>query len=240
MSLTDATDTATTSVAYSASDGNAVTLTDEATWTATPVVINAGEAGQDNISAIVAFGGSKVGIYYTDKHASGTDDGKFSVHTDSADPAVWGTVETIVSSASAVDNQANVKTDGTNVFVVVKSGADIGTSTDPPLRPHPAAATWTAHDVSDVASTNVRPQVAIDPTYNGGVGAAIVVMNDVTSSNGIRLLQGGPAHRRGRPDLHHRRQGHRLHRQLHRQRCGRPDDDQASHHPSQRPVGGSR
>ncbi len=194
MSTTDKTDTATTQVAYSASDGNPATFTDEATWTAAPVVINAGEAGQDNISAIVAFGGNKVGLYYTDKHATGADAGKFVVHTDSADPATWGSAETVVSGASSVDNQANIKTDGTKVYLVVKTSG----SQQIRLFDRSAGGTWTAHNVSDSASTDTRPQVAIDPTFNGGVGAAFVIMNDVDAVNGsvyykVAPLTGGSA-----------------------------------------------
>ena len=38
----------------------------------------------------------------------------------------------------------------------------------------------------------MRPQVAIDPTYNGGVGAAIVVMNDVDAVNGSVYYKAAP------------------------------------------------
>jgi hypothetical protein len=183
--------TSTTSIAYSNSDGNAASFADETSWSV-PFTINAGEDGQDNISALVAFGGSKVGLYYTDKHAAGNDDGLFKIHTDGTAGTTWAAAETVSSATGAVDNQANIKTDGTKVFVVVKTALSGAASDQIRLFDRTSGGTWTAHGVSDVTSTDTRPQVAIDPTYNGGAGAAIVVMNDVDVANGSVYYKAAP------------------------------------------------
>ena len=53
------------------------------------------------------------------------------------------------------------------------------------------AGTWTVRGVSDVASANTRAQVAIDTTFNGGVGIVFVLMSPPeTDPNGADLLQG--------------------------------------------------
>ncbi len=176
--------TSTTSVAYSTSDGNAATFADETAWSA-PFEIEAGDDGQDNISGLVAFGGNKVGIYYTDKHSAGNDDGLFRVHSDAAAGNVWGAPETATSATSAVDNQANVKADSLgNVYVAIKTGLTGPTSDEIRLLKRTTAGAWSAAGVSDVTSTDTRPQVAIDESFNGGVGAAFVIMNDTDAVNG--------------------------------------------------------
>lgn len=173
MSATDPTDTATTSVAVSTNDGVA--------WSA-PFEINAGEAGQDNISAVVTYG-AFVGIYYTDKHDLGSDLSFFRVHAAGAAFNVWGAAEPVATSS--VDDQASVKADAAgNVYIAYKTGASTPAAAQINLLKRTLAGTWTSRGVADVASTNVRPQVAIDTEFNGGTGAAFVIMNDTDAANG--------------------------------------------------------
>ena len=166
----------TTSMAYSLSDGDPATTADESTWSA-PVVMNAGEAGQDNISGLIRFG-SSVGLYYTDRHLAGDDIGLFAIHADADDPATW-TTEVVASATGAVSDQANVKADASgNVYLVVKTGLTAPTSDQVRLFKRTASGWGTAHGVASVQSCNTRAQVAIQPTFDGGVGAAIVVMSN--------------------------------------------------------------
>jgi hypothetical protein len=161
----------TTSIAYSTNAGHT-------TWSA-PVLINQGEDGQTNTSALVAYG-ANVGIYYTDMHAAGADVGNFKVHTGGAAGNVWSGAE--VATPNTVDNQASAKADATgNVYVAIKTGS--ATEQIRLLR-RTSAGVWSQRGVADAASTNTRPQVAIDTTFNGGIGTAIVVMNDNAAGNG--------------------------------------------------------
>ncbi len=165
-------------MAYSESDGDPATVADEAVWSA-PVVVNAGEAGQDNVSGLVRFGCS-VGLYYTDRHATGDDFGYFATHAD-ADPATTWTTETVANATSSVSDQANIKADASgNVYLVVKTALTSPTSDQVRMYKRTVATgTWSAPiSVATVASGNVRPQVALQPTFDGGVGAVIVVMSN--------------------------------------------------------------
>ncbi len=129
-------------------------------------MINAGEDGQSNISALVSFGTS-VGIYYTDAHAVGSDTGLFRVHNAGDPGGTWQAPET--ASASSTNNQASVKADAAgNVYVAYKTNAGVGTSAQISLLKRTTGGTWTGRGVSDVDSTNTRAQVAIDPTFNAG------------------------------------------------------------------------
>jgi hypothetical protein len=182
MSASDSTDSATTSLAYSTDVGPKFGDVMSA-----PSIMNAGEAGQDNISALVTYGtdpaAPNVGLFYTDRHASSADVGFFQEHTNGDAGNVWQTAET--ASASSTNNQASVKGDTAgNVYVAYKTGAGVGTSAQISLLKRTPGAVWTARGVSDVDSTNVRPQLAIDPTFNGGAGAAFVIMNPTDDVDG--------------------------------------------------------
>ncbi len=161
----------TTSVAFSTNAAHT-------TWSA-PVLINQGEDGQTNTSALVAFG-ANVGIYYTDMHAASADVGNFKVHTGGNLGGTWGAAE--VATPNTVDNQANAKADAAgNVYVAIKTGS---AAEQIRLLRRTTGGTWSQRGVADGASTNVRPQVVIDTAFNSGAGAAIVIMNDNAAGNG--------------------------------------------------------
>ena len=80
-----------------------------------------------------------------------------------------------------MSDQANIKADASgNVYLVVKTTLTSPTSHQIRMYKRTVATgTWSAPiSVASVASGNVRPQVALQPTFDGGVGAAIVVMSN--------------------------------------------------------------
>jgi hypothetical protein len=117
-----------------------------------------GQLGEDNTAAVVAFDG-KIGIYWTDKHASGASSAFFAVHNDGDPVGTWSTDSTITSSTNAVEDQVNLKADSTgNVYAVIKTGV-----TDQiRLFDRTTAGTWTQHNVSTSGNGNTRAQVVID------------------------------------------------------------------------------
>jgi len=167
----------TTHVAYSNSDGDPATLTDEASWTA-PTALFAGQAGQDNTSSVVAFGGDKLGIYYTDKRSSGASTGFFVARSDADAPTSFGAPEGVTTGTNAIQDQANVKTDTHgNVYLVTKTGLTGAASDQVRLFKRTSGGGWSSPiGVSTVSGGGVRPQVSIDEEFDGGKGLIIVTM----------------------------------------------------------------
>ena len=159
-------------------------------WTA-PHTINAGEDGQSNVSAIVSFG-AKVGIFYTDLHAAGSDVGYFTSHTAGDPITTWAAPE--IAVASSMNNQVSIKSDSAGVlYAAYKTGAGMAASAQISLLRRDLAGTWTVRGVSDVASANTRAQVAIDTTFNGGAGIVFVLMSPPeTDPNGQIFYKSAP------------------------------------------------
>ncbi len=155
--------TPTTSVAYS-------TNAADTTWSA-PVLINQGEDGQDNTSALVAFG-ANVGIYYTDLHAASAPTTASSRFTPSAPPGTSGARRrSPPRTAPSSTRPTRRPTAAGNVYVAIKTNS---AAEQIRLLRRTAAGVWSQRGVADRRVRQRRPQVAIDPTVNGGVGAAIV------------------------------------------------------------------
>lgn len=167
----------TTYIAYSNSDGNPATFTDETTWTG-PTALFTGQSGQDNTSAVVAFGGNKVGIYYTDKRSPGASTGYFVTHNDADPPTTLSAAEGVTTGTNAVQDQVNVKADSAgNVYVVLKTGLSGAASDQVRLFKRSAAGAWSAaHPVTTVSAGGVRAQVSIDEEFDGGIGLVIVTL----------------------------------------------------------------
>ena len=175
----------TTHIAYSNSDGNPATFADETSWNA-PTALFAGQSGQDNTSSVVAFGGNKIGIYYTDKRSSGASSAFFVTHADADAPGTLSAPEGITTGTNAIQDQANVKANSNgNVYVVLKTGLTGPTADQVRLFKRSAAGSWSgAVGVVTVGSGGVRPQVSIDEEFDGGVGLVIVTVG--ASDGGIR------------------------------------------------------
>lgn len=111
---------------------------DDKVW-GTPLVL--GSVSSDDISSVIAFGGDKVGVMWSDQNG---DRDSFAVHADSAADAVW-TIETALQGPGMADDHINLKADSTGrVFAAVKTSR--GGSTDPlsMLLTRSAAGVWSS------------------------------------------------------------------------------------------------
>jgi hypothetical protein len=134
---------------------------DGVTWTAPVRFAGAadGQLSEDNTASIVAFGGSKVGLYWTDKHASGASSAFFAVHADGDPDTTWSSPETVVSATNGVDDQVNLKADSAGkVYAVIRTDL----SDQVRLYDRTTGGTWTGHNVTTAANANTRAQVVID------------------------------------------------------------------------------
>ena len=118
-----------------------------------------GQLGEDNTAAIVAFGGSKVGLYWTDKHATGSSFAYFAVHNDGDPATTWSAPETVVSATNGAQNQVNLKADSAGkVYAVIRTGV----ANQVVLYDRSTGGAWSAHTVATSANANTRAQVVID------------------------------------------------------------------------------
>ena len=147
---------------------NATTGSDSS-W-GTPFVVPAAEAtvSPDDISTVVAFGRSKVGVMWSNELDGGV---YWAVHDDGAARGSWK-VSPAVRGNKQADDHLNIKavqadTSG-RVFAVVKTSLD-GDATSVPTDPQirllhfkPATGAWTASTVGTLADCHTRPQLVLD------------------------------------------------------------------------------
>ncbi|MDQ4035945.1 MAG: S-layer homology domain-containing protein [Chloroflexota bacterium] len=139
-------------------------LADEHTWGA---AFDIGEAGEDDISAIIAFGGNSVGVMWSDQNPSEAQTFfYFSTHADSADDEDWSTKQ---SSAQGTDDFAedhvNLKlaaTDSGQVLAAVKT--DDGPDHIQLLSRNASTGNWAEHVVVGGEQDVTRPQLVVDET----------------------------------------------------------------------------
>jgi hypothetical protein len=144
------------------------------TWITTPYILP-GATGQatglnlDDISTLVAFGGNKIGVFWSNQVTSSF---YFAYHVDGQADTAW-TTQTAASSPGFADDHINLKADASGrVYAVVKTSLGDGSNPDPNaplvalLVRDPAAGTWSTSTVWRVSDggTNgfTRPIVEID------------------------------------------------------------------------------
>jgi PKD repeat protein len=148
---------------------NATNGTDNA-W-GTPFVVGVpGATGldPDDISAVAAFGKTKVGLMWSNQATSTM---YFALHKDGDAATTW-TGKVAVSDTSVADDHINLKQlegdDLGHLYAAVKTGYDeIGTSTSPQimlLALNPSSGNWSATTFGTVADCHTRPQLVIDST----------------------------------------------------------------------------
>jgi PKD repeat protein len=130
---------------------------DDRTW-GTPFVLDS-SVSSDDISSVIAFGGDKIGVMWSDQSA---DRDSFAVHDDAAADTTW-TTETALQGPGMADDHINLKTDSTGrVFAAVKTSK--GGLTDPltMLLVRDLAGAWSSAVFGLVRDHHTRPIVELD------------------------------------------------------------------------------
>jgi hypothetical protein len=144
-----------------------VTATDGKTW-GTPFAHPASlsNVSVDDISAVIAFGGNKMGVMWSRQVGDSTDGMYWSTHVDGASKTAWTTPVAAVKGQRSGDDHMNLKwLDSSNdkVFAAIKTSY---TSASQPLIQllalDTATANWTAHTIATVAECPNRVIVLID------------------------------------------------------------------------------
>ena len=152
------------------------TTTSDAAWGTPFVLPAAGSVDGDDVSSLIAFGGNKIGLFWSDQDSSAD---RFAIHTDGQPDTTWSAAETALSGSGTADDHLNLKTDASGrVFAVVK------TSTDPQITflVRATNGSWTNHPVGTRTQDHTRPILIVDEANDrfriymtrGGAGGSIV------------------------------------------------------------------
>ena len=123
----------------------------------------------DDIASIIAFGGNKIGILWSNQ--STTRD-YFAVHNDGDPDATWQAAETawgggVNCTGLCADDHINVKTDSTGkIYAAVKTSFTADTDPFIVLIVRSTSGVWTSATESLHANTNTRGIVLLDESHN--------------------------------------------------------------------------
>jgi hypothetical protein len=140
--------------------------TDDATWAPPidlPVNPVATTVDDDAISSVVAFGGSKIGVMWSNDLTGRT---YFAVHLDGQDPTVWQAEEVVLppggSPEAWSDDHINLKADSYGrVYAAVKTNLAAPNAPYIVLAVREVSGTWTLHTVSTAKYLHTRPIVLL-------------------------------------------------------------------------------
>jgi hypothetical protein len=139
------------------------TLGSDNVW-GTPFVMPASlNVKVDDISSIIAFGGDKVGVYWSNQ-AQAKD--YFAIHSDSQPDTTWAAPEVVLSSSGIADDHMNLKTDSSGkVYAVVKTSL---TGANPLIKfvMRATNGTWTNYNVGTGTDSHTRPILIVDEAHS--------------------------------------------------------------------------
>ena len=116
------------------------------------------EPASDDISAVIAFGGNKIGVMWSDQ--KGTHAFHFTVHVDGEPDTAWS--YELVAVPGPSDDHINLKTDAAGrVYAAVKRTSSASTRLIELLVRQPGGG-WSGHPYGTAADDNTRPIVVLD------------------------------------------------------------------------------
>jgi PKD repeat protein len=131
--------------------------------------LSAGSVTVDDNSALIAFGGSKIGLMWSNQ--SGSNYAMwFAVHQDGASDTTWSAGEQAIHGPSSADDHINLKslhTDGSGrVFAATKTSNTSSASPLIMMLVRSATGAWSRHPIAHVSDCPNRPLVLIDEQNN--------------------------------------------------------------------------
>ena len=196
------------------------TLSGDSGWGAPFVVPGTASHTQvaaDDISSVIAFGGNKIGVLWSNQRVS-PKTFNFIVHDDTAADLTWGSSVAISGGAKFGDDHINLKSlhsDGSGrIFAIIKTSNTVATDPLIMVLTRSSGGSWTLRTVWTKSNNLTRPVVLVDTsngllhafastegggkvyyksatfTGNFGTGLGSVVMED-TSQNNINNVTSG-------------------------------------------------
>jgi PKD repeat protein len=138
------------------------TLANDRSW-ASPFVLPANGARSvrsDDISSLVAFGGSKVGVMWSNQSRGSLS---FAVHLDGQPPSSWRPVEVALGGPRGADDHINLKADRDGrVFAAVRTRRTSSTAAQVLLLARTPTGTWSRHTFGTVTDRHGRAILLLD------------------------------------------------------------------------------
>jgi trimeric autotransporter adhesin len=130
----------------------------DASW-GTAFSINPANVSSDDISSLIAFGGDKIGVLWSNQ-ATNTD--YFAVHSDGAADSVW-TIENALQGPGLADDHLNLKTDSSGrVYAAVKTSKSGSADSLNMLLVRSTGGSWSSHVFGLKRDHHTRPIVLLD------------------------------------------------------------------------------
>lgn len=130
----------------------------DASW-GTPFAISSTSVKGDDISSVIAFGGNKIGVLWSDQNAAKD---VFGIHADDQADNVWS-FENALQGPGLADDHINLKTDATGrVFAAVKTSRSASADPLTMLLVRGSAGGWSSAVFGRVQDHHTRPIVEID------------------------------------------------------------------------------
>jgi hypothetical protein len=138
------------------------TTTNDATWSTpiTPSVTGTTGLNSDDISSLIAFGGNRIGLMWSNQSASKM---YFSTHRDGDPEGSWSASEAATSGSGSADDHINLKADSAGrVYAAVKTSLTASNAVLTQLLVRSTGGSWAAYKFGTVAESNTRPIVVLD------------------------------------------------------------------------------
>jgi PKD repeat protein len=147
----------------------------------------------DDISSVLAFGGSRVGVMWSNQNNWTFG---FAIHEDGWEDNVWA-LETALSGNQLSDDHINLKADsGGRVYAAIKTSKSSSTQPLTMLLVRQAGGSWSSHVFGTVSNDHTRPIVQLDEEhgvihmYATDDGSGGSIMEKTTPMNSISFAPG--------------------------------------------------
>jgi hypothetical protein len=180
------------------------TGTDGKTWGAPfahPAALS--NVSVDDISAVIAFGGNKMGVMWSRQVGDSTDGMYWSYHVDGASNTSWSAPVAAVKGQRSGDDHMNLKwldSSGGRVFAAIKTSY---TSASQPLIQllalNATTSTWSAHTIATVSECPNRVVVLIDEAAQKIRTFATYPKPSGTTNAGVCTSSGGAIYEKSTP-----------------------------------------
>jgi hypothetical protein len=141
------------------------TTTDDATWRSPFVLPGAAGVNGDDISSLIAFGGNKIGVMWSDQFGS-PDAMFFAVHVDGQPDTTWSAPEVALGGDNLADDHINLKTDSSGAVYAVTKTSLVGSSPLIKFLARSPAGSWTNYDVATGNDNHTRPILVVDEEHS--------------------------------------------------------------------------